>query len=247
MEAGDKVYICYTLMVSVNNYPKSHLLVIGGTSSLGQALIIQAKKQGSLVTSTYRSKDKISISDINWEELCIDRLESIDLFLSKISNYQFSTIVYCIGSLSNLKLKSVSSQQISNYLETNVLNAAYLITKLAKRFQEGTSSKLVYISSRSALYPSFDFIYAASKAALSSLVSSLSRQIPENNSTYVFAPGLVKGSTIYNNMNHLIREDHERRSNHKLFDVQEVASFIVNFNYSTTPSGSIIEVGPSYK
>jgi len=233
--------------VNANSFPESHLLVIGGTSSLGQEIIIQAKKQGLSVISTFRTEEKTSLLEGKWEELCIDTLESIDLFMEKIANYEFSTIIYCIGSLSNLKLQAISAKQISNYLEIHVINATYLMTKLSKYLQGNTNSKLIYISSRSALYPSFDFIYATSKAALSSLVSSLSRQIPKNNSTYVFAPGLIKGSNIYNNMDISTREDHERRSNYKLLNTHEVANFILNFNYLATPSGSVIEIGPSYK
>jgi hypothetical protein len=60
------------------------------------------------------------------------------------------------------------------------------------------------------------------------------------------APGLIKGSNMYLEMENHIREDHEKRSNYNLLTLEEVASFILDFNYSKLPSGSIIEVGPSY-
>jgi len=247
MEEDNRTYVCYTLMVNANNHPNSDLLILGGSSSLGQEIIIQAKKLGISITATSRSIENAQIDDVNWKQLNIDSIASIDIFLNEIADFQFSTIIFCIGSLSNIKFNSISLEQTYKYLETYVFNATYLITKLTSNLNSQLFSKLVYVSSRAALYPSFDFYYAMSKAAISSFVSSLSRQLPIKHSTYVFVPGLIKGSNMYNKMDLINREDHENRANHKLVTLQEAANFILKFDYSTTPSGYIVEVGPSYK
>jgi len=233
-------------MVNANMNPNRNLLILGGSSSLGMELIIQAKSRELSTLSTFRSAKYRNISYGNWLELNIENKESIHSFLEKISNEEFSTIIYCIGSLSHISLQTLSVEQIYKYFKTYISNATYLITKLTKNLQKNSEANLIYISSRASIYPSFDFCYAASKAALSSLVSSLSRQIPRDHSTYVMAPGLIKGSNMYLEMENHIREDHEKRSNYNLLTLEEVASFILDFNYSKLPSGSIIEVGPSY-
>jgi short-subunit dehydrogenase len=227
--------------------PNYDLLIVGGSSSLGKELIIQAKNRGLSFLSTFRSVKSLDNSDRNWLELDIENTESVDSFLRKIYNVEFTTIIFCIGALSQIRLKTLSAEQIYKYFKTHITNATYLITKLTENLQKNSHADLIYISSRSAIYPSFDFCYAASKSALTSVVSSLSRQIPHNHSTHVMTPGLIKGSNMYLKMEGNIREDHEKRSNYNLLTLEEVANFILNFDYPASPSGSVIEVGPSYK
>ena len=229
---------------NINSNP--NLLILGGSSSLGQELIIQAKIRELSTLSTFRSAKYCDEFYGNWLDLDIENTESIHNFLEKISNEEFSTIIYCIGALSNLSLQTLSAERINKYFETYISNSTYLITKLTNYLRKDSPAKLIYISSRASIFPSFDFCYAASKAALSSLVSSLSKQMPRGHSTYVMAPGLIKGSNMYLGMERHIRENHEKRSNYKLITIKEVANFILDFNYSKLPSGSIIEVGPSY-
>lgn len=233
-------------MVNGDMNSNQNLLILGGSSSLGQGLIVQAKIRGLSTLSTYRSSKHCNKSLGNWLELDIENIESIHSFLEKTSNKQFSTIMYCIGSVSNISLHTLSVEQIYKYFETHISNATYLITNLTKNLRKDSPANLIFISSRASMYPSFDFCYAASKAALSSLVTSLSKQIPKIHSTYVMTPGLIKGSNMYLEMEKHIREDHEKRSNYSLITLEEAATFILDFNYSKMPSGSIIAVGPSY-
>jgi short-subunit dehydrogenase len=137
--------------------------------------------------------------------------------------------------------------ELEEYFKVQSINAIYLIGKLCDRLDDDSTSTLAAISSRAAIYPSFDFCYAASKGALASFVSSLSRQLPPDKKTVVFAPGALIDSRMFNEMPAAVQNSHLERSQETLLSVSQAAESILNILDSDIESGSVIEIGPSYK
>jgi short-subunit dehydrogenase len=137
--------------------------------------------------------------------------------------------------------------EIEEYFKVQVINAIFLIGKLCDRLDDESASTLAAVSSRAAIYPSFDFCYAASKGALASFVSSLSRQLPPNKKTIIFTPGALLNSNMFREMPAEVQESHLDRSGDTLLSVSQAAELILKILDSEAVGGSVIEIGPSYK
>ena len=178
--------------------------------------------------------------------LDLSDLTSISNFVEIISEFKFKKIIYCVGATSDFRYETVQFGEIQKYFTVHNINAFYLIVKLCQLLDDEVLSTLAVISSRAAIYPSFDFSYSASKAALSSFVSSLSRQLPSHKRTIVFAPGALLNSRMFYEMPTEIQKSHMERSQGELLSVDEAAMKILTILESKFTSGAIVEIGPSY-
>lgn len=107
---------------------------------------------------------------------------------------------------------------------------------------------IIYLSSRSALYPSRDMMYSAVKAGMSAALKSMTLQMEPGQAVFSLAPGLIRGSGMYLDMPELTRDDHEKRSKGKLLKVDEFAIelFHVIDHRQDYKNGSIVEIGIRY-
>ena len=149
--------------------------------------------------------------------------------------------------MSGIRLETLEVNQLKKYFNEQLVNAVYLIGKLCAHLDDSKTSTIGVVSSRSALYPSFDFCYAGMKGALASYVSSLSKQLPTNKKSLVIVPGALLHSKMFNQMPREIQKSHLDRSNESLLSVENAASEILNILTSNFESGSVVEIGPSYK
>lgn len=247
MVRGYRAGSCYTQVVNVSTESSRDLLVIGGSSSLGEAIIAQAHVNKLSYIATSREPVSQSRDPEHFMALDLSSSLSIERFLESSSEYRFKKIIYCIGSTSDINLNSLSLSELEEYFKVHLVNAIYLIGKLCNRLDEESISILAAVSSRAAIYPSFDFCYAASKGGLASFVSSLSRQLPPNKKTIVFSPGALLNSNMYREMPAEVQKSHLDRSDARLLSVNKAAELIMKTLDSEFASGSVIEVGPSYK
>jgi short-subunit dehydrogenase len=233
--------------VNVSTGSSRDLLVIGGTSSLGDAIIAQAAANKLTYIATFRNTAPKSRDPEDFVSLDLASSSSIETFLESIAAFKFKKIVYCIGSTSGIRLDSFKLCDLEEYFRVQLVNAIYLIGKLCDRLDDESTSTIAAVSSRAAVYPSYDFCYAGSKGALASFVSSLSRQLPTNKKTLVFAPGALLNSKMFQEMPTAIQKSHLDRSHETLLSVSDAAEIILQIFDSETESGSVIEIGPSYK
>lgn len=244
---GYRAGSCYTQVVNVSTGSSRDLLVIGGTSSLGEAIIAQATSNKMTYLATSRDTVPQFRDPEDFIALNLSSSSNIETFLDSISNYKFRKIIYCIGSTSGIMLDSMKLGEIEEYFRVQLINAIYLIGKLCDRLDDESTSTLAAVSSRAAIYPSFDFCYAASKGALASFVSSLSKQLPPNKKTIVFTPGALLNSNMFREMPAKVQKSHLDRSRETLLSVSQAAELILKILDSETEGGSVIEIGPSYK
>jgi short-subunit dehydrogenase len=233
--------------VNVSTGSSRDLLVIGGTSSLGEAIIAQAAINKLTYLATFRNTASKSRDHEDFVSLDLASSSSIETFLESISINKFRKIIYCIGSTSGIELDSFKLSELEEYFRVQLVNAIYLIGKLCDRLDDESTSTLAVVASRAAFYPSYDFCYAGSKGALASFVSSLSRQLPAHKRTLVFAPGALLNSKMFHEMPAAVQKSHLDRSRETLLSVSQAAGLILNILDTETESGSVIEIGPIYK
>ena len=168
---------------------------------------------------------------------------SIKSFNDYIKNKQFNLIMYMIGEL------SLSESNKEKYLSTNLLSTVSVLENLRNSLDKEEKSILIYMASRSAIYPSFDLYYSLVKAGLAAAIRSLSLGLLKNQKMLSLAPGLVVGSSMYETMPENVRKSHHVRSDNNLLDLKNLASevFKIIDCQDDFENGSLIEVGPKYK
>ena len=121
--------------------------------------------------------------------------------------------------------------------------------KMVASLDSTQPSQLIYISSRSAIYPSFDFLYAAVKSGLTSFITSLAKRLESPKSAISVAPGLIIDSGMYKKMARDIQDSHHHRSGYRLLSLEDAAQLILKIDceQSIRQNGQIIEIGPSYE
>jgi nucleoside-diphosphate-sugar epimerase len=202
-----------------------------------------ALERGYEVTATFRTKTNDLNLNVNWVELDVANQTSIENFNFHIGNRKFDLIIYLIGEL------SLSEPNKEKYLHTHLNNTLFLIENLKNNLDIKKKATLLFMSSRAAIYPSFDLYYSIVKAGLAAAIRSLSLKILQNQRMFSLAPGLVIGSTMYQNMPKAVKRAHHMRSDNNLLNTKALASEIFRIidNQEIFENGSLIEVGPKYK
>lgn len=103
------------------------------------------------------------------------------------------------------------------------------------------------MSSRSAKYGSYDYLYSVSKAAIETYVKSKSKVVPGIQINCV-SLGLVQDSKMYKSMLPEIVTSHKLRSKNELLNLSEIASILISlFDDIDIVSGDTIYIGPQYE
>lgn len=220
-----------------------NLLIIGGTASISKDVIKLALERQFKITATFRDKSKCDDSNVNWVQLDLADQGSVKSFNDYIKNKEFNLILYMIGEL------SLSESNKENYLSTNLISTIYILENLRNSLNKEEKSILIYMASRSAIYPSFDLYYSVVKAGLSAAIRSLSLGLLKNQKMLSIAPGLIVGSSMYESMPEYVRKSHHVRSDNNLLNLKNLASevFKIIDCQDNFENGSLIEVGPKYK
>ena len=122
--------------------------------------------------------------------------------------------------------------------------------KSSKVYSENHKSKVIFISSISAERGSYDPIYAASKGALISFMKSISLWSEGKILSNAISPGLIEGSTMFNQMIESRREFHTKNTpSGKLTSINDLSKIIFDITKSNWDNlnGQVISVnGGSY-
>ena len=219
-----------------------NLLVIGATSSLGPALVTLARKREYQVTGTYRNSLKRYDAIAEWLEFDLSDESCIEKLSEKLENRHFELVIILMGATRLMTMRP------EEYVKTNFVNTIRLFEMLTEKLAKETPSCFVFISSRSAKYPSFDIYYSAVKSGLSAALRSLNATAHSKSKFLSILPGLIIGSGMYEEMDFNVRESHRTRSQNELLNVEEAANEIFNVidNKIKYIDGEMIEIGPSY-
>lgn len=235
--------------MSASSQSSRRILVIGGNSSLGREIISQAKQAGFAVHATSRMPMENQEMDVKWHCLDIASEAKVNEFFQNLETLRFHNIIYCIGETSHLVGVDFCKDNLSEYFAVQFVMSFVVLSRLPRLMTTEVSSTLTYVSSRAAIYASYDLPYAAVKGGLTSTIISLSKRLQQNQRAIVVAPGLIEDSTMFLDMSRELQADHRERAGGKLLSLNEAARHLLEFGSenSDVENGVILEIGPSYK
>ncbi len=187
---------------------RKEVLLVGGSSSLGQELTNIYLKNNYNVSATYFSnKTKLDsrVNSIHLDLLSEQSIVNSVKFLKKNSN--FDIVVFLPGIIFGKKLVEYSIEEIKSCMDINFINQAYFLGKIINFLSNKCC--VFFISSISGEKGSYDPIYAASKGAQNSFVKSLALWLSPSIRVNAVAPSLIENSNMFFDM------DYERRDFHK--------------------------------
>ena len=181
-------------------------LIIGASSSLGREVVKDFSNSGYNVLASYSSNKKVlraskTVSPIHLE---LNSNESISEFTSFISSngWSFDVCIFIAGFLPGNNLKDYEINEIDEVMSINFSGFSKVFKCLQTKFNK--DSQIIVVSSISAQRGSYDPIYAASKGALISFMKSLSQSKPLRVRANAVAPGLIKNTSMYDDMDKTI-------------------------------------------
>lgn len=210
---------------------KPKLLILGIHSSLASNLITTAKKSGFEVYGTTHRKKVLDIPcTVGLTEifnLQIDDFVITKSQLEKIGAHKYKRIISLIGATSkNLDLDV--ENMLSSYYQTFSLNLNLAHAEIFKFLD--LNGSFLYMSSRAAIYGSYDEHYAAVKASNTAFLLSLRRQCIATQSVVPVACSLIETSSMYEHMSPNNQYLHRERTGNNLVQIEEVTEVLLKEN-----------------
>ncbi len=189
------------------------VLIVGASSSIGEAVAQAFLDRGYLVLATHR-RDPVALNHPNLRHACLDLVDpsSLDRFADQevIWISPIHDVVLLAGLLPGLALEDYDDTMIDHVIAVNFTGPAKLIRRIQPRLNN--PSQVLMMSSISAERGSFDPIYAAGKGAVISFVKSLACWMAPATRANGIAPGLIEDTTMFNEMAADRRDLHRRQT-----------------------------------
>lgn len=202
---------------------KRNVLVIGGSSSIGDHIVHKFGVAGDSVICTFNSKKCHFKENVSIRKLDLENSISFESFCSSIP--KLDIVIFVSGILPGFSLEEYNYDVIDQVMKVNFINQAELFRHLLP--QMNSKSSVIMVSSISAKTGSFDPIYAASKGAQISFIKSLAKWHDPSIRFNSVSPSLVEDSKMCHDMSKSLRESHkEKYSSKRLTTKEEVASSI---------------------
>lgn len=226
-------------------------LIIGGSSSLGISIINKFIEDGFKVLSTYCNSE-LSNTLNNQINLKLDLNDDKSIFefadLKEIKNTKIDVLIFISAILPGKSIQEYTFNEIDNVISINFSGIAKVFKVLKNNLIY--KSKVIFISSISAERGSYDPIYAASKGALISFMKSISLWSEGKILSNAISPGLIEGSTMFNQMIESRREFHIKNTpSGKLTSINDLSKIIFDITKSNWDNlnGQVISInGGSY-
>jgi len=210
---------------------RRRVLVVGGTTSIGAAVLHALAAADMQVLATGRSWPVGSYQHESIAHAQLDLLskESMDSFAREAipAFGKIDVALFLAGILPGKNLAGYSDDLMHEVMTVNFTAQAALLQRLLPHFAPG--AQVLMISSISGERGSFDPIYAASKAAQIAFVKSLATWLAPGIRFNAIAPALIDNSSMYNDM------APERRAHHvaqtptkRLTTMEEIAGIVVD-------------------
>lgn len=159
-------------------------------------------------------------------ELDISSEASISSFESFIQTAQFDTVVSLIGKTFIEESVSEKSSSVALYLNSYITNLICLFDKvIASLKNTQKKSFFTFVSSRAAIYGSFDPYYAATKGALQAYITSVSNKYPQI-TFHLIISGLIEESKMFLEMDLVNVESHRTRAGNQLAHIDDFGNFL---------------------
>ncbi len=218
---------------------KKKILLIGGSSKLGQNIIKKLDKKKFNIYSTY-NKNKISNNKV--KQFKID-LQNINKDNCKVLSNNFDFILMLSGHLDGKALIENSFENIRKSIQIN-LSSQILLLKNLLPFQK-KKCLLIFISSISGRKGSYDPIYAAAKGGIITFSKSLSMWLAPKIKCITVCPGLIRNTKMFKTFNkNRIKTLIKRTPNRELLNPEDLSEIILDLMkpHWRHANGSVIDI-----
>ena len=174
------------------------IVLIGGTSTLAQALVDQYLSNKKLVKIIVAAKSQEkydhlyglhSTEDIEFYKLDVLSLNDIENLLIYVKGYEITATFYYLAAI-----KSIDSKDIENLFKINFLSSVYFYDCLLKTMN---SFNLILIGSQGDIHGAYDTSsYNASKAAMSNYFEPIALTNRGTQRVFIIKPWLFKSKII---------------------------------------------------
>lgn len=177
-----------------------NILVVGGSSGIGLALVQLLVTKGAKVYVISRTKPSEFLNEV--EHLSLDitgNLDSVQLFLPE----SLHGLVYAVGSINLKPFVRLTADDFLNDYRLNVLGAAQIIQQAAKQLKSSAGSSIVLISTVAAKAGmAYHASISAAKGAVEGLALALAAEFASQKiRVNVVAPSLTDTPLAHNLLN----------------------------------------------
>lgn len=177
---------------------KEGLIILGAKGSLGSAFTEAATNNGKFEGANIHLFDKTLDASFSVKSCDLSSTSSINAALSEIDFSQSDhwRILVATGIYNGTDPSCTNWEEISNTLQVNLIGACqFVIGAVDKIKKSEKTARIVVVSSAAAGVGSRDLGYGISKAGLTGLVRSISKQSAKDGITAIgIAPGLFKSA-----------------------------------------------------
>ena len=220
-----------------------NILIIGGSSGIGKALVHLLDKSENTVFSTYFSSDSQEESEVSYHHLNV--LED-DLDLAFLPE-KLDGLVYCPGSIQLAPFHRIKPADFTKDFEFQVTGAIKVIQAVLPRLKAAGNASIVLFSTV-AVQTGFTFHsqVAASKGAIEGLTRALAAELAPTIRINTIAPSITNTplAAKYLSSEEKIAANAERHPLKKIGkpeDLAEMAAFLLS-EKSSWMTGQILHV-----
>jgi 3-oxoacyl-[acyl-carrier protein] reductase len=211
------------------------LLITGGTSRLGKAVVQKAVQHGARVFFTYYKSSGIAreLEQAGAIGFALDLadIKAIEAFAAvfKEKNEQLDILIHNAAAISNALIENMSENQWEDVLRVNLKAPFYLTQKLLPLLLRKTPSKIFTVISRAGLSGLAGASnYAASKGGLIAMTKTLAQELGRKKILVnAVNPGFMKSSMTENLPERIVQRNVEMSPLKTLSDPDEVADFLI--------------------
>lgn len=187
------------LMSNRKENSRIKVLVVGGSSDIGEKIIEALSDDIYDITYTYNSRQKSHLH-ANAIKACLDNKSGLTDFLKEIKDTLFNIVIYCPGSNPTMLAKDINLDVLEenswlNYLSpVSIINCA--VNNMLK--EKNINNKIIYISSVSANKARIgNGLYGSNKIATERYLSSLALEVGRFGiRTTAIAPAYIESSML---------------------------------------------------
>ena len=219
-----------------------NILIIGGSSGIGKALVNQLQNDNNLFVAN-RTDEGLDLNKITYIQY--DATDGV-LDISQLPN-QLDGFVYCPGSINLRPFKGLKPETFSKDFEINVLGAVQSLQLVLKNLLESPQASLVFFSTVAVQTGMpFHASVAASKGAIEGLTRSLAAEYAPKLRVNTIAPSLTNTPLASKFLNNEIKlekanERHPLKYIGSADDIANTARFLLS-DESKWMTGQIIHL-----
>jgi 3-oxoacyl-[acyl-carrier protein] reductase len=187
------------------------VLVVGGSSGVGAAVVARFAAAGDAVFATHHaSPPPASTAGVQWAPLDVASASSRAGLLDLLAAWgtPIDVVVVVAGTLPGKSLVDYAPEEIERCMHVNATGPFHLLRDLMPRLSDG--SRVLMFASVSGERGSYDPVYAAAKGAVIAFVKSMATWAAPRTRFVAIAPGLVEDSGMFEAMAPERRDVHRR-------------------------------------